>query len=75
MKVNPTGYLCSKYEWFLISCCQDMDLENFDTEIPHFEYVLDFDVTPHPWAWTPGYDVMERKPTLQGTYGPSMSAF
>ena len=47
-------------------------LENFDTEIPHFEHVLDFDVKPHPWAWTLGSDVMERKPTLQSTYGPSM---
>ena len=27
-------------------------LENFDTGIPHFEHVLDFDVKLHPWAWT-----------------------
>ena len=26
MKANPTGYLWSKYECFLMSGCQDMDL-------------------------------------------------
>ena len=26
MKANPTGYLRSKYECFLMSGCQDMDL-------------------------------------------------
>ena len=26
MKANPTGYLWSKYERFLMSGCQDMDL-------------------------------------------------
>ena len=48
--------------------------ENFDTEIPHFEHVLDFHVKPLPWAWTLRPDAMERKSTLQTTYGPSMSA-
>ena len=50
-------------------------LENFDTGIPHFEHVLDFDIKAHPWAWTLGFDVKERKTTPQSTYGPSMSAF
>ena len=50
-------------------------LEKFDTGIPHFEHVLDLDVKTHPWAWTTVFDVMERKPTLQSTYGKSISAF
>ena len=49
--------------------------ENFDTEIPIFAHELDFDGCSHPWAWTLGSDVMERKPLLHGIYGPSMSAF
>ena len=50
-------------------------LENFDTEIPHFKLVVDFDVNPQHWAWTLGSDVMERKRILQDIYGPSLSAF
>ena len=30
MKANPTGYLWSKYECFLMSGCQDILLENFN---------------------------------------------
>ena len=42
MKAKPTGYLWSKYEYFLISGFQD--IENFNTEIPHFGDVIDFDL-------------------------------
>ena len=61
----------SKYEWL----SRYGLLENFDTGIPHLEHVLDFDVKPHPCVWALGFDVMERKSTLQSTYGPSMSVF
>ena len=45
MKANPTGYLWSKYECFLISDCQDMDFWNtLNTEILPFEDALDFDL-------------------------------
>ena len=40
-----------------------------------FKGVLDFDLYPHPGAWTLGSGVMEWKPTFQGTYGPNMNAF
>ena len=55
MKANPTGYLWSKYEDILISGCQ----ENLNAKIPSFGDVLDFDLKPHPLAWTLESDVME----------------
>ena len=50
-------------------------LENFNIRIAIFEGVLDFNLQPHPLAWTQGSDAMESKLTLQGIYGPSMNAF
>ena len=50
-------------------------LENFNTRIAIFEGVLDFNLLPHPLAWTQGPDAMEWKLALQGIYGPSMNAF
>ena len=44
MKANPTGYLWSKYEFFLMSGCKDIDLENFNTKILPFGDVLDYDL-------------------------------
>ena len=32
MKANPTGYLWSKYECFIISGCQDMDFKKTLTQ-------------------------------------------
>ena len=50
MKANPTGYLWSKYECFLIRGCQDIDfLKNFNTKILVFGDVLDFDLHG-PWG-------------------------
>ena len=69
IEAYPTLYLWSKSECFLINGYRDMDL------ILHFGDVLDFDLWPHPLAWTLGSDVMELKLTLLGTYGPSMNAF
>ena len=34
-------------------------LENFNTRIAIFEGVLDFNLQPHPLAWTQGPDAME----------------
>ena len=44
-------------------------LENFNTSIAIFEGVLDFNLQPHPLAWTQGPDAMgseltETKQTL-----------
>ena len=44
MKAYTTKNLWSKYECFLKSGCQDMDLENSTTEVLHFGDVLDFDL-------------------------------
>ena len=44
MKANPTRYQWFKYECFLISGCEDLDLENFNTKILVFGDVLDFDL-------------------------------
>ena len=76
MKAKPTGYLWVKFKCFLICGCQDMDLELENiAEILHFEEILVFDLLPHPGAWKEGSDVMEGKPTLQGTYGLSINIF
>ena len=53
MKANPTGYLWSKSECFLINGYQDMDL------ILHSGNVLEFNLWPHPLAWTLRSHVME----------------
>ena len=39
-----------------------------------FGFVLEFDLLPHPWAWTLGSDVVECKLTLHGIHGASMNA-
>ena len=53
MKANPTGYLWSKSECFLINGYQDMD------KILHSGNVQDFNLWPHPLAWTLDSHVME----------------
>ena len=52
---NPTGNIWSKYECFLISGKRYGLPGNFDTEIPHFEDVLDFLTS----SMDPGSDIME----------------
>ena len=46
MKANPTGYLWSEYECFLVSGSQDLDLEleKFNTKILFVLDELDFDL-------------------------------
>ena len=59
MKANPTLFLRSKSECFLMSGYQDMDY------ILYFGDVLDFDFKPHPRTWTLGSGVVEWTLTLQ----------
>ena len=59
MKANPTGYLWSRYECFLMSGCQDMDLKaNPDykrlKQVPNLIISLDKEVsTPLQLSNTP----------------------
>ena len=59
MKANPTRYLWSKSECFLINGYQDMD------KILHLRDALDFDLWPHPPGMDPWvrYHGMKANPT------------
>ena len=72
---NPAGNIWSKYECFLKSCCQGMDIWKTLTQKTHIlkiNLILTSNSTP---ASSPESNVMERKSTLQGTYGLSMNGF
>ena len=50
-------------------------LKNYNAKILSFGYVLDFDLLPHPLAWTLKSDIVEWTVTLQGIYGASTNVF
>ena len=55
---NPMWYLWSKYDCFLISVCQDIDLQKIYHDNYHIINFLDDEPQPYPW-WCVGFGVME----------------